>query len=74
MVLGELLAGAYHGGRKEKMLQQIDAFLRSAALLVPDETTAYHYGMIYSELYQDNPADECLDFIKGEIRELITDF
>lgn len=52
VVLGELLAGAYHGSRQEKMLQQIDIFLRSAALLVPDETTAHNYGMIYAELYR----------------------
>ncbi|MFZ4597392.1 MAG: PIN domain-containing protein [Terrimicrobiaceae bacterium] len=49
-VLGELYAGACRVARKEKALQQIEAFLLSSTLLLPDEGTAKTYGEIYAEL------------------------
>ncbi|CAN5362070.1 hypothetical protein BH09VER1_BH09VER1_53290 [soil metagenome] len=49
-VLGELQAGAYRMMRREKALQQIEAFLLTSTLLLPDEATAKNYGQIYAEL------------------------
>ena len=49
-VFGELMAGAYRSKNKEKSVDQIHIFLKVAALLVPDEITAIHYGEIYAEM------------------------
>ncbi len=49
-VLGELQAGACRMVRREKALQQIEAFLVTSTLLLPDEATAKNYGEIYAEL------------------------
>ena len=49
-VFGELMAGAYRSKNKEKSVDQIHIFLKIAALLIPDEITAIHYGEIYAEM------------------------
>ena len=45
VVLGELRYGARGAGQPEVALAQVRTFLRTVALLLPDEGTAEHYGI-----------------------------
>jgi len=50
VVLGELRFGARRAVRPDEALAQVRAFLRTVALLLPDEGTAEHYGDLKAEL------------------------
>ncbi len=50
VVLGELRFGAQRAVRPQEALFQVRAFLRTVALLLPDEGTAEHYGDLKAEL------------------------
>jgi tRNA(fMet)-specific endonuclease VapC len=50
VVLGELHYGAQRALRPEEAVARVRAFLRSATLLLPDESTAEHYGQLKAEL------------------------
>ncbi len=50
VVLGELRFGARRAVRPDAALAQVRAFLRTVALLLPDEGTAEHYGDLKAEL------------------------
>jgi len=52
VVLGELHFGAQRSQQREEAVAQIHDFLRIAALLLPDENTAEHYGRVKAELAQ----------------------
>ncbi len=52
VVLGELHYGAQRSQRREEAFAQIRDFLRTAALLLPDESTPEHYGQVKAELAQ----------------------
>jgi tRNA(fMet)-specific endonuclease VapC len=52
VVLGELRFGARRAVRPEEALAQVRTFLRTVALLPPDEGTAEHYGDLKAELAQ----------------------
>ena len=51
-VLAELHGGACRVTRKDRAIEQIQAFLPTTILLLPDEATAVTYGEIYAELAQ----------------------
>jgi len=51
-VLAELHGGACRVIRKDRALRQIQTFLFTTILLLPDEATAITYGEIYAELAQ----------------------
>ncbi|MBI1787859.1 MAG: PIN domain-containing protein [Acidobacteria bacterium] len=50
VVLGELRFGARRAVRPEEALAHVRTFLRTVALLLPDEGTAEHYGDLKAEL------------------------
>ena len=50
VVLGELRFGAQRAVRPQEALAQVRAFLRTVALLLPDEGTAELYGDLKAEL------------------------
>ena len=50
VVLGELRFGARRAVRPQEALAQVHAFLRTVALLMPDQGTAEHYGDLKAEL------------------------
>jgi tRNA(fMet)-specific endonuclease VapC len=50
VVLGELRFGARRAVRPAEALAQVRAFLRTVALLMPDEGTTEHYGDLKAEL------------------------
>lgn len=50
VVLGELHYGAQRALRPEHAVAQVRAFLSGATLLLPDESTAEHYGQLKAEL------------------------
>jgi len=50
VVLGELRFGAQRAVRPQEAIAQVRAFLRTVALLLPDEGTAELYGDLKAEL------------------------
>jgi tRNA(fMet)-specific endonuclease VapC len=50
VVLGELHYGARRAQRQESQLALIREFLRTATLLLPDQTTSEQYGQVKAEL------------------------
>lgn len=52
VVAGELYFGAQRALRREESLAQIRAFLTTATLLLPDQSTAEQYGKVKAELAQ----------------------
>jgi tRNA(fMet)-specific endonuclease VapC len=50
VVLGELCFGAQRAVRPQEALARVRAFLKTVALLLPDESTAEHYGDIKADL------------------------
>jgi tRNA(fMet)-specific endonuclease VapC len=52
VVLGELHYGASRSQRREAQLEGIRDFLRTAVVLLPDQSTAEHYGQLKAELAQ----------------------
>jgi tRNA(fMet)-specific endonuclease VapC len=50
VVLGELYFGAQRALRREESLAKIRDFLRTATLLLPDDSTAEQYGEVKAEL------------------------
>jgi len=50
VVLGELCFGAQLAVRPVEALARVRAFLRTVALLLPDEGTAEHYGDLKADL------------------------
>ena len=50
VVLGELYFGVERAVRRDNALAQVREFLKITTLLLPDESTAEHYGHIKSDL------------------------
>ena len=50
MVIGELLFGPYHSQRIDENLQRIQDFADDARVLIPDWTTAAHFGQVRHSL------------------------
>jgi tRNA(fMet)-specific endonuclease VapC len=50
VVLGELCFGAKLAVRPKEAIARVRAFLRTVALLLPDEGTAEHYGDLKADL------------------------
>ena len=54
VVLGELHYGALRAQRRETQLALIRDFLRTATVLLPDQSTCERYGQVKAELIPDN--------------------